>query len=229
MVLPCYCFAAAMLLPCCCHAAAGLLPRCCQTAARLLPGQGQAAAAAGEPMLEHAKELRRLNKKQKAEHWQAFHVQQARKAADQQLLRPSEVTLAPAHGRHVHSFWSMNSMQTILTPPPILSVTPAAAPIARAAPSPSIVAVQPAAFPPGPTATAVSAPPRTAARRLGVRAGVVAVITTATLIVIGAMHRPQSAATPVDSPQAPRLGSLAPAMPPPLYFNIFFKSIFFKL
>ena len=63
-------------------------------------------------------EYRRLNKRQKAVHWQHFHKQQAIKSAQlQQLAAPRG---SPSKPRHVRGFWGMNALQTILTPPPAI-------------------------------------------------------------------------------------------------------------
>ena len=88
-------------------------------------------------------EYRRLNKRQKAAYWESFHEKQAQKTALKAATRCSNVvgTIGRAYGNHVRGEWSMNAMQTMLKPPPILATPPAlvmppAAPLVETPPLP---------------------------------------------------------------------------------------------
>lgn len=63
-------------------------------------------------------QYRRLNKRQKAAHWQHFHEQQAIKSAQVQQL--AALRGPPSKPRHVRSFWGMNALQTVAMPPPAI-------------------------------------------------------------------------------------------------------------
>jgi hypothetical protein len=65
-------------------------------------------------------EYRSLNKRQKQRHWQEFHETQAIKTAQLQQLTALRGPVSTTC-RHVHGQWSMNELQTMLTPPPIVS------------------------------------------------------------------------------------------------------------
>lgn len=86
--------------------------------------------------MESAPELdsdyRRLSKRQKAARWTTFHDERARKAA--QRPRKAVVRGAPTR-RKAHGFFSMNTMQTMSTPPPIMLL--AAPSTAGESPSPA--------------------------------------------------------------------------------------------
>ena len=62
-------------------------------------------------------EYRRLSMKQKAVHWQRFHEQQSLKRAQQAVSRTSMTAhrSAPSRSR-VNTFWSLDAMQTLVTP-----------------------------------------------------------------------------------------------------------------
>ena len=63
-------------------------------------------------------EYRRLNKRQKAAHWQHFHEQQAIKSVQQQ--QQAALRGPPSKPRHVRGFWGMNALRTRATPPPAI-------------------------------------------------------------------------------------------------------------
>ena len=103
-------------------------------------------------------EYRRLNKRQKQARWQQFNESQASKSAQLQDLARLRGAPSKKLSLRKHSFWSMNTMQTMLTPPPILASPPTEPPLpvsippaeppAEPPPSISIPPVEPPAQPP---------------------------------------------------------------------------------
>ena len=117
------------------------------------------ARQSSDSTMEHrSSEYRRLNKRQKQARWQQFNESQASKSAQLQDLARLRGAPSKKLSLRKHSFWSMNTMQTMLTPPPILASPPTEPPLpvsippaeppAEPPPSISIPPVEPPAQPP---------------------------------------------------------------------------------
>jgi hypothetical protein len=94
-------------------------------------------------------EYRRLSMKQKAVHWQRFHVQQSLKRAQQAVSRTSMTAhrSAPSRSR-VNTFWSLDAMRT-LVPPETAAPLPASNLAPSTAPLPTPASVPQLMQPPG--------------------------------------------------------------------------------